>query len=462
VQKKNNSLQKTIIFAGDYESVTEGSTTRQLYYVSGGDGLAAVYVKQAGQADRIYYVCTDHLGSIIKLIDSNGTEVFRASYDAWGRQTIANNSFAFHRGYTGHEHLAEFGLINMNGRMYDPVLGRFLSPDPYVQSPLFSQNFNRYAYCWNNPLRFTDPDGEWIHIVIGAIVGGVFNVVTNWDNINDFGQGLSYFGLGAAGGALMATGNIVAGGALMGGGNSILTQGFQNGFNNIDFNQVAMGATMGGITSYLGGQIGKGLQGPLSKLFSSVGSPMLREGLTYGTNGALTGFTLGTGMALAGGEDLGDAFKIGGKSALLGFGSGLGYGMYSGYKYAQTNNLNPVNGKPNQVASNSDNNSLTPYYPPNDGAVNGTTTNEYLMPGQVVDRYGSDRGYYLSDPDTPAPMRALPPNNTGTYNQYQVLKPIPVQKSIIAPWFNQPGGGIQYKSNVKIEVLLRKGFIIKF
>ncbi|MDR1714482.1 MAG: hypothetical protein LBS20_01405 [Prevotella sp.] len=173
MQKKNNSLQKTIIFAGDYESVTEGSTTRQLYYVSGGDGLAAVYVKQAGQADKVYYVCTDHLGSIIKLVDSNGTEVFRASYDAWGRQTIANNSFAFHRGYTGHEHLAEFGLINMNGRMYDPVLGRFLSPDPYVQSPLFSQNFNRYAYCWNNPLRFNDPTGEfpWIPVIIGAVIG---------------------------------------------------------------------------------------------------------------------------------------------------------------------------------------------------------------------------------------------------------------------------------------------------
>jgi RHS repeat-associated protein len=202
VQKKNNSLQKTIIFAGDYESVTEGSTTRQLYYVSGGDGLAAVYVKQAGQPDKVYYVCTDHLGSIIKLVDSNGTEVFRASYDAWGRQAVANSSFAFHRGYTGHEHLAEFGLINMNGRMYDPVLGRFLSPDPYVQSPLFSQNFNRYSYCWNNPLRFTDPDGEWIHIAIGALVGGVINWGAHGFRMDM--EGLKAFGIGAAAGAVGA------------------------------------------------------------------------------------------------------------------------------------------------------------------------------------------------------------------------------------------------------------------
>lgn len=46
-------------------------------------------------------------------------------------------------------------LINMNGRMYDPTFSCFLSPDNYIQSPDFSQNFNRYAYCWNNPLRYS-------------------------------------------------------------------------------------------------------------------------------------------------------------------------------------------------------------------------------------------------------------------------------------------------------------------
>ncbi len=44
------------------------------------------------------------------------------------------------RGYTGHEHLLLFGLVNMNARLYDPVLGRFLSPDPYVQMPDNLQN----------------------------------------------------------------------------------------------------------------------------------------------------------------------------------------------------------------------------------------------------------------------------------------------------------------------------------
>jgi RHS repeat-associated protein len=58
-----------------------------------------------------------------------------------------------------------------NARLYDPVLGRFLSPDPYVQEMDFSQNFNRYSYCWNNPLRYNDPSGEFISTVITAVVG---------------------------------------------------------------------------------------------------------------------------------------------------------------------------------------------------------------------------------------------------------------------------------------------------
>jgi RHS repeat-associated protein len=53
-------------------------------------------------------------------------------------------SLVFDRGYTGHEHLDEFGLINCNARLYDPVLGRFLSPDPYVQDPLFSQSYKLF------------------------------------------------------------------------------------------------------------------------------------------------------------------------------------------------------------------------------------------------------------------------------------------------------------------------------
>jgi len=63
------------------------------------------------------------------------------------------------RGYTGHLHADGVGLIHMNGRMYDPILGRFISADPLIQSPNNLQSLNRYSYVMNNPLSYTDPTG---------------------------------------------------------------------------------------------------------------------------------------------------------------------------------------------------------------------------------------------------------------------------------------------------------------
>lgn len=72
---------------------------------------------------------------------------------------MLTESFTYDRGFTGHEHLYNFGLINMNGRMYDPLTSSFLSPDNYVQDPTSQQSFNRYAYCMYNPLKYVDPSG---------------------------------------------------------------------------------------------------------------------------------------------------------------------------------------------------------------------------------------------------------------------------------------------------------------
>ena len=66
------------------------------------------------------------------------------------------------KGYTSHEQYFDLNLINMKGRMYDPTIGRFLSPDIFIQSPTNSQSFNRYAYVWNNPLKYTDPSGYYL------------------------------------------------------------------------------------------------------------------------------------------------------------------------------------------------------------------------------------------------------------------------------------------------------------
>jgi RHS repeat-associated protein len=182
VLKKNDAVTRTTIYMGDYEVVTENGTTKQLHYISGASGLAAIYVKQSGQSDQVYYVHKDHLGSIVKLTTANGTEYFKAHYDAWGKRTVTTNTFKFNRGYTGHEQWDEIKLIDMNGRMYDPILGRFLSPDPFVQMPDFSQNFNRYSYALNNPLKYTDPSGEFIFTIFNAVKDLFVNIYNTFAN----------------------------------------------------------------------------------------------------------------------------------------------------------------------------------------------------------------------------------------------------------------------------------------
>ena len=175
--------------------------TRELYYIGAPDGLAAVYVKDAIKGGKMYYAHSDHQGSIVALTDSIGVKVFQASYDAWGKQTVSLNTIGFYRGYTGHEHLPEFGLINMNGRMYDPVLGRFLSPDPYVQKPNNSQSYNRFSYCINNPLKYTDNNGYWFgwDDLAAAGVGAIVGYVSYGVNTGNWGaKAFAAAGVGAA------------------------------------------------------------------------------------------------------------------------------------------------------------------------------------------------------------------------------------------------------------------------
>jgi len=88
----------------------------------------------------------------------------------------------------------------MNGRVYDPITCRFLSVDPYVQDPGNTQGLNRYTYCLNNPLIYTDPDGEFWHLVAGALKEGVFNWLNHGADFSR--QGFNYFMIGASAGAI--------------------------------------------------------------------------------------------------------------------------------------------------------------------------------------------------------------------------------------------------------------------
>lgn len=114
------------------------------------------------------YMHRDNLGSVTAITDESGTVIERLAYEPFCKRRFANGSADPNntilpqntdRGFTNHEHLDELTLIHMNGCVYDPVAGRFMSADPQIQDPLNLQSYNRYAYVMNNPLGYTDPSG---------------------------------------------------------------------------------------------------------------------------------------------------------------------------------------------------------------------------------------------------------------------------------------------------------------
>lgn len=165
----NKHRTKRYVGNCEYIMETNGNVTDTQWqtYLTGPTGVFAVVMTKSG-TDQIFYVLKDNLGSWTTITDDCGNVEQQLSYDAWGSLRDPNTwsgNFTgvplFDRGFTGHEHLTSFGLINMNGRMYDPKMSSFLSADRYVSNPLTTQGFNRYAYCLNNPLRYTDPSG-WL------------------------------------------------------------------------------------------------------------------------------------------------------------------------------------------------------------------------------------------------------------------------------------------------------------
>ena len=161
------------------EDKTKGSIDF-LFYLGGDPYSAPAVYNSNSEEGKLLFLHRDQLGSIIAITDLNGKLVEARHFDAWGKVlsiTDGNGNklenLLLDRGYTGHEHLTSVGLIHMNGRLYDPALHRFLQPDNYVQDPFNTQNFNRYGYCLNNPLKYTDPNGEiiWAAVIVGAIIG---------------------------------------------------------------------------------------------------------------------------------------------------------------------------------------------------------------------------------------------------------------------------------------------------
>jgi RHS repeat-associated protein len=166
--------ETTLYIGGMMERVTRSDSlvTTYRHYIPAGSNTAVFVNFSDATTAQTYYVTSDHLGSASMVTNSNSaTIVLDESFSAFGARrdsdwvgpvnstdnaAIKNST---RRGYTGHEHLDNLGLIHMNGRIQDPALGRFISADPFIPKPADSQSLNRYSYVRNGPLSATDPTG---------------------------------------------------------------------------------------------------------------------------------------------------------------------------------------------------------------------------------------------------------------------------------------------------------------
>jgi RHS repeat-associated protein len=228
--------ETTIYVSGMFEQVTKPSGVVEFkhYIVAGGMPIGIRTLRTNGVND-MRYLHRDHLGSVDTITNETGAIVEQLSYDAFGKRRSGatwsgtpsptdwtNIAAITHRGFTNHEQLDDVGLVHMNGRVYDPTIGRFISADPSIQAPYMSQSLNRYSYVLNNPLSMMDPTGySWL----SAILGGWWDAIVGW--VKTFGPlvvayvayslGAPYFS-NLLSSTTLAEGTITAEGAAVAGG----------------------------------------------------------------------------------------------------------------------------------------------------------------------------------------------------------------------------------------------------
>ncbi|WP_340198634.1 RHS repeat-associated core domain-containing protein [Ascidiimonas sp. W6] len=288
--------------------ITYDKNTGKTSFVTylGGDGYTANVIWHSSQTssatNNYYYLHRDYQGSIMAITDTNGVVKEKRHFDAWGNIVKLTNGSGSNlnaftitdRGYTGHEHIKSVGLVNMNARMYDPTLHRFLGPDNYIQDPFSSQNYNRYGYVLNNPLMYTDPSGNFAFlaflgaVLYGALVGAAVAAVT-YTAISLITGTFSLSGLGNA--VLMGA----VGGAISGGLSSLGSQ----------------------LISSSSAFVQSGTMNMLSEVASQVGTSLaFGEDVTFGTilgsfAGGFAGAKLGNWSGVKGGWFKNAAFEVG-------------------------------------------------------------------------------------------------------------------------------------------------------
>lgn len=318
------------------EVIVDNTTGKEKYilYIGGSPyDSNIIFVKDFLATTANYlFLHKDYLGSILAISNENGKLVEERHFDAWGVLTHGKMNI-LDRGYTSHEHFAQVGIIHMNGRLYDPILRRFLNADENIQDPYNTQNYNKYAYVMNNPLLFNDPSGEELItlsvIATAALIGAIVGVTTyaiglafenKLDQFNG-GQALKSAFFGAISGALTCgLGDIFSAAKVVAtlGKATFLVQA------------AAHGVAQGALSAVQGGDFWQGAAGGF---FGSLGATAWQAGA--GAFAKSAGGTIAFG-ALSGGvgaELTGGNFWQGAVTG--GIVAGLNHAMHSGGDYDQ-------------------------------------------------------------------------------------------------------------------------------
>ena len=270
-----------------------GNVIRTIYYVYDANGQP-VGMKYNGVQ---YWYQKNMQGDVVRILNASGAEVVSYAYDAWGKVLSVSGSLSSTVGaanpfrYRGYYYDTETGWYYLNSRYYDPNVGRFLSPDNanlLLASPRALTDKNLYAYCDNNPVMRTDDNGDFWHIAVGGLlgglIGGIAQVASNiieGENAFD-GVGAAFIS-GAASGALASTGVGIVGSIVGNAGISMIgnaaTQVVENkGFDDFDVGDMLIDGAIGGISGAIGGG------GSGSKHLNKLGKQTIKRTLNTTVN----------------------------------------------------------------------------------------------------------------------------------------------------------------------------------
>ena len=273
--------------------VVTGSENYELYYLYGANGIAG-FTHKTANGSTTYYYRKNLQGDIVEIYKDNGTLCAEYAYDAWGNCTVNSDMGGIaalnpirYRGYYWDEEIA---LYYLNARYYDPEVGRFISQDSIKYlAPETLNGINLFAYCLNNPVMETDPDGTWSWEGFGTILAIATAVAV--------GVALTFVTGGLAGAIL--------GGAALGFAASatedLISQVSTKGWDNVDYGQVwkegGIGAAVGAISgcfAYGFGEIASIFGKQAGLAFSQTAH--IGSGITFGkVFGTSTLMTLGYG-----------------------------------------------------------------------------------------------------------------------------------------------------------------------